>query len=258
MNLTNLAKKTTYYFKVQSKDAANNTGTSPASGTNSFKTNPGGGVISLQASNGSVKLAWSPIQDPDVTAIVIYRSTTRYPDTTRTPYATLPANATNYRDTNVTPGTTYYYSVSTKDAAGDLSEPSNIAFTAPQEGGSGGGGITPVIKLTKVLATPMKGEEVKALQQFLIAKGYLESGSDTGTFGLKTFAAVKQFQCTENIVCSGTSKTTGWGMVGPTTRQRINALSGAPAPTADEQAQIEMLKAQIAALQQMLLQVRGQ
>jgi peptidoglycan hydrolase-like protein with peptidoglycan-binding domain len=114
------------------------------------------------------------------------------------------------------------------------------------------------IKLTKVLATPMRGEEVKQLQQFLIANNYLSAGDDSGYFGLKTFGAVKRFQCDQNIVCTGTSKTTGWGMVGPQTRLRINDLSGGSAPTADEQAQIQALLTQIATLQAMLAQVRGQ
>jgi chitodextrinase len=257
VNLTNLSKKTTYYFKVQSKDAANNTATSPATGTNSFRTNPGGGVISLQASNGSVKLAWAPISDPDVTQIVIYRSTSGYPEASGQPLTTLPANATNYRDTDVTAGTTYYYSVYTKDGAGDLSDPSNISYTAGAEHGNGGGGGTVTIRLTKVLSTPMRGEEVKSLQEFLIANNYLNAGDNSGYFGLKTFGAVKRFQCDQNIVCTGTSKTTGWGMVGPQTRLRINSLSGGAAPTADEQSQIQALIAQIAALQALLAQAQA-
>jgi hypothetical protein len=259
VSLTNLTKKTTYSFKVSSKDAANNVGTSPTTGTNSFRTNPGGGVISLQASNGSVRLAWAPITDSDVQSIVIYKSTTNYPDTTGTPLITLPSTATNYRDTAVVAGTTYYYSVYTKDVAGNLSDPSNISFTAGTAHGAGGssGGGTVNIKLTKVLSTPMRGEEVKQLQLFLIAKNYLTAGEDSGYFGLKTFGAVKRFQCDETIICTGTSKTTGWGMVGPATRLKINELSGGQAPTAPEQSQIQALMAQIAALQAMLLQVQG-
>jgi peptidoglycan hydrolase-like protein with peptidoglycan-binding domain len=104
----------------------------------------------------------------------------------------------------------------------------------------------------------MRGEEVKALQQFLIANNYLTQGDDSGYFGLKTFGAVKRFQCDQTIICTGTSKTTGWGMVGPTTRLKINSLSGGPGPTATEQSQVDALMAQIAALQAMLAQIKSQ
>jgi peptidoglycan hydrolase-like protein with peptidoglycan-binding domain len=153
LTLTGLSRKTVYYFRVSSKDGAGNTATSPVPpATNSFKTNPGGGVLSLQASKGSIKLQWAPI---------------------------------------------------------------------------------------------------------------LEQGSDSGYFGIKTYAAVKQFQCQQNIVCSGTSKLTEWGMVGPRTRQRINELgqgispSPLPSPSGSDLSTVQILQSQLALLLQQLAVLQG-
>jgi peptidoglycan hydrolase-like protein with peptidoglycan-binding domain len=42
---------------------------------------------------------------------------------------------------------------------------------------------------------------------------------------------VRRFQCAEGIVCDGSPETTGYGAVGPRTRERLNALIGAhPVP----------------------------
>ena len=236
--LTGLLKKTIYYFRVSSNDASGNTATSPTPpATNSFKTNPGGGVLSLQASNGSIRLKWAPITDPDIASIVILRSTTGYPDTTAVPLVTLPATATNYRDTAVTPGTTYYYTVVTKTAGGEMNEASHVSYVAPAEHGGGAGpvmgqtGQTMSSRLTATLMVGSKNGDVMTLQTFLMSQGLLASGNNTGTFGPLTLAAVKQFQCDQNIVCTGNQTSTGWGKVGIRTRQRINEMLGVMIPS---------------------------
>ncbi len=68
----------------------------------------------------------------------------------------------------------------------------------------------------------MSGSDVTALQNQLIAKGYLAAGKNTGYFGSLTEAALKKFQCEAGIVCSGT-RTLGYGVYGPRTQ---TALSG--------------------------------
>lgn len=67
------------------------------------------------------------------------------------------------------------------------------------------------------LSYGMSGSDVKALQQTLIAKGYLGAGSATGHFGPLTRAAVQKFQCGSGIVCKGTA----YGLVGPLTRAAL-------------------------------------
>ncbi|MFN7088787.1 MAG: peptidoglycan-binding domain-containing protein, partial [Candidatus Paceibacteria bacterium] len=46
-------------------------------------------------------------------------------------------------------------------------------------------------------------------------------GLVTGYFGTLTEQAVKNFQCRYNIVCGGSPLETGWGQVGPQTRERL-------------------------------------
>ncbi len=77
---------------------------------------------------------------------------------------------------------------------------------------------------TRSLSSGMSGADVTALQQALIGKGYL-SASATGYFGSLTLAAVKKFQCEQNIVCSGTS----YGLAGPKTQAALGLGDSVPA-----------------------------
>ncbi len=83
----------------------------------------------------------------------------------------------------------------------------------------------PASASARTLTFGLSGTDVKALQTQLIAKGYLTAAA-TGYFGPATLAAVKKFQCAQNIVCSGTS----FGIAGPRTQA---ALSGAGAATVE-------------------------
>lgn len=68
--------------------------------------------------------------------------------------------------------------------------------------------------VSSTLKSGMTGsEEVKTLQLFLIAKGYL-SADPTGYYGAKTKVAVKKFQAENGIVSDGS-------IVGPATRTAI-------------------------------------
>lgn len=61
------------------------------------------------------------------------------------------------------------------------------------------------------------GSAVTALQQALIAKGYLAAGKATGYFGPLTLSALKKFQCDSGIACSGS----GYGVYGPRTQAAL-------------------------------------
>lgn len=83
---------------------------------------------------------------------------------------------------------------------------------------------------TRSLAVGFSGRDVKAIQIQLIAKGYLATGRNTGSFGQETLAAVKKFQCATKLVCSGTS----YGVVGPKTLAALGAsgtVAGTSKPT---------------------------
>ncbi|MBI2635484.1 MAG: peptidoglycan-binding protein [Parcubacteria group bacterium] len=58
------------------------------------------------------------------------------------------------------------------------------------------------------------------MQEILIREG-VYSGSATGYFGSLTREGVKAFQRKYGIVFSGDERTTGYGMAGPRTRQKL-------------------------------------
>ncbi|MEK7116938.1 MAG: fibronectin type III domain-containing protein [Patescibacteria group bacterium] len=82
---------------------------------------------------------------------------------------------------------------------------------------------TQPIKLTKHLYRGIQDPQVEILQRFLISKGYLSIGLNTGYFGTLTMNAVRRFQCEYSIICSG-SESDGYGQVGPRTRASLNPL----------------------------------
>lgn len=73
------------------------------------------------------------------------------------------------------------------------------------------------LSISRNLSVGMKGDDVRSLQSFLVSQGSLAADSATGYFGLLTQEAVRAFQRANGIVSSGTSDTTGYGLVGPRT-----------------------------------------
>lgn len=78
---------------------------------------------------------------------------------------------------------------------------------------------TASVTISHILKRGQRSAEVKALQAFLIKKGYLEADSDTGYFGPQTEKAVIAFQKAKNIISSSASA--GAGQVGPRTRSFV-------------------------------------
>ena len=76
--------------------------------------------------------------------------------------------------------------------------------------------------LTRNLSRGARGADVTRLQTYLIGKGHLAAGNNTGYYGPLTETAVKKFQCAKGIICRGTPATTGYGNVGPRTRAALN------------------------------------
>jgi hypothetical protein len=71
----------------------------------------------------------------------------------------------------------------------------------------------------------LQGNDIRKLQEFLAKdKTIYPEARITGYFGLLTQAAIQRFQCKYNIVCSGTPASTGYGVVGPRTRAKLNEL----------------------------------
>lgn len=107
--------------------------------------------------------------------------------------------------------------------------------------------VTEELRIERTLRLGMSGEDVKALQTLLSTDpSVYPEGRVTGYFGPLTEAAVKRFQQKTGIVTSGTTDTTGFGLVGPRTMQQLNVVlakkpsggsgggSSAPAPAGGE------------------------
>lgn len=76
---------------------------------------------------------------------------------------------------------------------------------------------------TQQMSIGSQGSEVSALQMYLATKtSHYPEALVTGYFGALTQAAVRRFQCAEEIVCSGDPGTTGYGRVGPKTLLQLN------------------------------------
>ena len=95
----------------------------------------------------------------------------------------------------------------------------------------------------------------------LAADGPGSSGNETTKFGSLTRAAVRAFQCAQNIVCAGDEYTTGYGFVGARTRAALletpqnvsaSATTSSPEHSSAQEAEIMRLQAQIVELTEVL------
>lgn len=72
--------------------------------------------------------------------------------------------------------------------------------------------------ISRNLKKGMSGDDVTRLQQYLARDvAIYPEGQVTGYYGALTEAAVKRFQCKNQIVCDGTPESTGYGVTGPRT-----------------------------------------
>ncbi len=146
LSVSNLNRRTTYYYQVVSVDAAGNSANSTVGSlkTGNGKTSP---IRSLQAASGSVILSWAKPDDEFANRVEIYRSTGGYPGTTTSSLLTTitDINQTTYHDSAVSNGVTYYYSLYVIDDLGIYSDAAQVSFTpqapvTPPASGGGGGG----------------------------------------------------------------------------------------------------------------------
>ena len=219
-------------------------------------------LTAVVTSSSEISMSWrSSVDDVGVVGYKIYRNAIAI--------ATSPS--LHYVDSNLSPETSYTYTVTAYDLAGNTSSQSNsvtlttLPSTEPP--------ILPVIPLTPpppIFQAPLylslRHPEVTILQRLLISRGLLLSGNDTGFYGPLTQEAVKKFQCQENIVCSGRPEDTGYGLVGTRTRERLNQISATSSTSSvqasplltetQRQALIQQLTEQIRQLQVQLLQLQ--
>ena len=122
----------------------------------------------------------------------------------------------------------------TSPATANLSLPATPAQTAPPTAPSPAPSSQPSFPTTPI-TTPIftqtlkygfNNKQVTLLQDTLKQLGFFpQSIRSNGNFGPTTRQSVKRFQCQYSIVCSGNERTTGYGQVGPKTRQALNQLN---------------------------------
>jgi len=236
-----LMPATTYSYTVSAYDLYGNvsaTSTSVSVTTAPLDTIPPSIPTDFYAtpvSSSQVNLTWSPSTDNvGVAGYNIYRDNVELGTTA----------STSYTDTGLTTSTLYVYGISAYDAAGNTSPQATVAATtlAYTPVATSSPVTTPSSTTTTTITTPpppptttnfvfttslyygLRNNTVLALQNFLIQAQYLGAPYNTGFYGSLTQRAVQKFQCTQDIVCSGSPATTGWGSVGPRTRRALNQL----------------------------------
>jgi hypothetical protein len=119
-----LEKMTTYYWHVR---ATNPVGASLFSSTRSFTTRgmefPE--IVSATYGNGTITLAWNPVDEPDLAQYNIYRDLYSPATTLLDSIVTPSATDTVYVDANITAGMDYHYRITVKDSYGNESGFSN-------------------------------------------------------------------------------------------------------------------------------------
>ncbi|QKZ13136.1 fibronectin type III domain-containing protein [Spirosoma sp. KUDC1026] len=123
----NLSPRTRYYYRIRAVNAAGNSSYSNAADATTPDAPPAAPtrLTATAVSNSQINLSWTDGSDNE-TGFELERS----PDgTTWTKVADLPANATTYQNTGLTPNVWYYYRVRAVNAVGQ-SAYSNIADTS--------------------------------------------------------------------------------------------------------------------------------
>lgn len=92
-----------------------------------------------------------------------------------------------------------------------------MSTSTPQQGKSKR--ICPLI--ARSLLSGAHGDDVKELQEFLADEGYFDRKHISAYFGPLTKSALEKWQAAEGVITSGSASSTGWGVVGPRTKEFI-------------------------------------
>ena len=75
-----------------------------------------------------------------------------------------------------------------------------------------------ICSVKRILKRGMRGDDVKALQKYLVNANILDPQYVSGTFGAITESALQEWQMQNGIASNGSPETTGWGAVGAQTK----------------------------------------
>lgn len=248
--LSGLATSTSYDFRVYAINAIGES--SPLSA--SVDTSPFGisSILAGSITGTSATISWSTDEDSD--SMVYYGTTTSYGPQVVVNLTATKLHSVALSGLSGT--TLYHYKVVSRNASDQTSTSLDQTFattveqttvttavvvtTAPSSGSWGGSGAVPVQfahtpvaisalslppSLPPVLNSPVytrnlslksQGPDVKSLQDFLISKGFLSSGNNTGYFGNLTQSAVAKYQKSAGLLDQG--------YFGPLTRQSLSSF----------------------------------
>jgi len=89
-----------------------------------------------------------------------------------------------------------------------------------------------ICTLTRTLGRGMQGDDVAALQRFLVGEGVLSADGASGFFGALTERGVQEWQTKNGVIGHGSPSATGFGVVGVQTRAIMQRAcqTSSPAP----------------------------
>ena len=134
----NLAPKTLYYYRIRATNASGDSGyTNVASATTLADTTPPTAPSNLTASAASstqINLSWTASTDNVGVTVYLIQRCQGAGCATFAQIAAPPGTGTTYVDTGLSPSTSYSYEIIATDAAGNLSQPSNVGTTTTLAG----------------------------------------------------------------------------------------------------------------------------
>jgi hypothetical protein len=217
--------------------------------------------VGMIAYDNQLLITWKNPKGNQFKSVRVIKKTTSYPLSTTDGSVICDGLKEQCVDKDVVSGKTYYYGVYAVDqsylasklisVSGSLME--KKTQTSVTQKSTAVTSVSPLVGVPGVVTTPSvgasvlsgeavlftktlklgtTGQEVLLLQKFLNTHGFViaatgpgSSGNETTTFGKATQKAVQSYQCQKKIVCEGSQDSTGYGMVGKTTRMHLNKNS---------------------------------
>lgn len=159
VELTNLKDGTIYYFNIQAENLLGKTNSLENQQFRTLSlldTTPPGNPTNVEADSSSVgvTVSWNNSTDPDFDFIRVLRSTDRFYGSPLVGVVVYEGRGTYFVDSNVKANTKYYYSLFSRDRAGNYSSGSLVDIVHNPEGVDNWGNIlTPPVKVIPVPGT---------------------------------------------------------------------------------------------------------
>ncbi|HEY9583182.1 MAG TPA: hypothetical protein VJK09_02640 [Candidatus Paceibacterota bacterium] len=142
MIINGLSPTTSYFFKIEAYEFGKPSNNASSIG-NTFTTkeiivdanpaNPSNFIAEYQSSSKMIKLTWNNPKDSDFSLVRILRSTSFFPGAPDEGTLVYEGANENFFDSDIIPGVTYYYTIFSRNIAGNYSSGAVDAETVPKE-----------------------------------------------------------------------------------------------------------------------------